>query len=345
MQRDTTGTIGAQLDVEALSFPVPGTNLQCCAKRYTSRTGTPEDGLTLLFAHCVGSHKEQWEPTIERIFQLQSSKDRRDRIREAWAFDWPSHGDAAVLNEEALKSREGAVSADECALALKSLVSSRLKGHRIVALGHSAGTGAVVLPMKKAPVNRPPYIAIFLIEPTMISQELFDAHAKERQKSAKMSMKFTLERRDTWPDREAAAAYLRRKLPWKAWDSQVFDIYIKHGLRTVASPDGQAAVALKTSKRQEGLTYPHFAPYIEATSLFRERCTAIPFHVIFGANIDFVPKYIQESLVDTKQGRKPASVTTVPNAGHLIVQENPDGLAVAICNQLNGTGHNFAPRL
>jgi hypothetical protein len=60
----------------------------------------------------------------------------------------------------------------------------------------------------------------------MISQELFDAHAKERERSAKMSMKFTLERRDTWPDAEAAASYLRRKLPWKSWDSRIFDVYI-----------------------------------------------------------------------------------------------------------------------
>jgi len=189
--------------------------------------------------------------------------------------------------------------------------------------------------MRNSPIQRPPYVAIFLIEPTILSQELFVAHAAEREQFAKMSMKATLERRDTWPGREAAASYLRCRLPWKSWDARVFDIYIKHGLRTVVSFDGQAVV-LKASKRQEGLAYPHFAPYIEAMTLFRERSTVIPFHVIYGAIIDFVPKYIQESLVDPAQGGKPASVTKVPNAGHLIVQENPDGLAVAICDQLNG---------
>ncbi|KAF8072085.1 Alpha/beta hydrolase fold-1 [Lyophyllum atratum] len=324
------------LHIESFSFSATGTTkLQSTAKRYTSKAETSEDGLTLLFAHCLGSHKEQWEPTIERIFHLQQSKDRRDRVREAWAFDWQSHGDAAVLNEGLLNSREDAVSAGEWALALESFVKSHLKGHRIVALGHSAGTGAIMMSVRNYPVQRPPYIAIFLIEPTMLSQELFDAHAKEREHFAKMSMKVTLERRDTWPDREAAANYLRSRLPWKSWDARVFDMYIKHGLRTVLSSDGQAVV-LKTSKQQEGLAYPHFAPYIEATTLFSERSLVIPFHVIFGAKIDFVPEYIQESLVDANKGRKPTSVTRVPDAGHLIVQENPDGLAIAICDNLGG---------
>jgi len=51
--------------------------------------------------------KETWEPTIERIFEVQNGKsvtDARNRIREAWSFDWQSHGDAAVLNKIALET-------------------------------------------------------------------------------------------------------------------------------------------------------------------------------------------------------------------------------------------------
>jgi hypothetical protein len=36
--------------------------------------------------------KEQWEPTIESLFSQSSS--RHFSIREAWAFDWPTHGEA-----------------------------------------------------------------------------------------------------------------------------------------------------------------------------------------------------------------------------------------------------------
>ncbi|KAG5653240.1 hypothetical protein H0H81_001623 [Sphagnurus paluster] len=339
--------------VELFTFPdTDTTNLKATAKRYTSTSGTSEDGLTLLLAHSLGAHKEQWEPTIRRIFELQKNKDRRDRIREAWAFDWQSHGDAGVVNQETLKSRQDAVSANEWGLALESFVRGYLKGHRVVALGHSAGTGAIMMSMKNTPIHKPPYIAVFLIEPPIISPELFASHEKERVDSAKMSMKMTLERRDTWPDKESAIAYFRRKLPWKSWDPRVFDIYMaitynalqKEGFRTIATPDGEV-ITLKASKRQEGLFYLHFSTYIDSAELFRERCDMVPFHVIFGANVDFVPKYIQESLCDASQGRKPASVTRVPNAGHMIVQEDPDGLAGAICEQLNGKNIQISSQL
>jgi hypothetical protein len=47
--------------------------------------------------------KEQWEPTIERIFTIQQVKQPRFRVREAWAFDWQNHGDSAILNRSALR--------------------------------------------------------------------------------------------------------------------------------------------------------------------------------------------------------------------------------------------------
>ncbi|KAG5338729.1 hypothetical protein C0989_006437 [Termitomyces sp. Mn162] len=162
------------LHIDSFIFRVDATDLQSTAKRYTSRFGS-KDGLTLVFAHCVGSQnatpldKEQWEPTIEQIFRLQQSKNRRDPIREAWAFDWQSHGDAAVINAGVLNSRNEA----------------------------------------------------------------------------------------------------------------------NHGLQALSTSDGEA-VGLKTDKRQEGMTYPQFAPYIESVTLFRERCMIIPFHIIFGEKIDFM---------------------------------------------------------
>jgi hypothetical protein len=39
------------------------------------------------------------------MFEVQQTKDENHRIREAWSFDWQNHGDAAVLNREALANR------------------------------------------------------------------------------------------------------------------------------------------------------------------------------------------------------------------------------------------------
>ncbi|KAJ3795300.1 hypothetical protein GGU11DRAFT_240822 [Lentinula aff. detonsa] len=119
--------------------------LKMTAKRYTlGFSGDNTFGLTLLFAHGVGSHKEQWEPTIERIFLTQAAKDRHQQIREAWSFDWQNHGDTALVNEEALKDRPEGVSIYVWASAITDFVRSpRMAGHRIVPLGHSAGAGAM----------------------------------------------------------------------------------------------------------------------------------------------------------------------------------------------------------
>lgn len=54
--------------------------------------------------------KELWEPVIAYIFhQSQSDSLGQYKIREAWAFDWPTHGDAAVLNQKLLEERTDSV--------------------------------------------------------------------------------------------------------------------------------------------------------------------------------------------------------------------------------------------
>lgn len=107
--------------------------------------------------------KEQWEPIIEQTFQLQQGKARHQRVREAWSFDWQSHGDAAVLNRELLETNRAdgvcasllcvsafwvylyfVLAAYEWAEAISTFVRSpRMQGRRIVGVGHSAGAGAM----------------------------------------------------------------------------------------------------------------------------------------------------------------------------------------------------------
>jgi hypothetical protein len=161
------------------SSPRLSPDLQITAKRYTTaHSAQNRDGLTLLFTHCIGSRmnylillvqltntnsrkdKEQWEPTIQRLFDTQQCKDKVHRIREAWSFDRQNHGDAAILNREALRNRrEGVCGFNDYVSALSSnymtavfewtpaiasfIRSPRMKGHHLVAVGHSAGAGAV----------------------------------------------------------------------------------------------------------------------------------------------------------------------------------------------------------
>ena len=59
--------------------------------------------------------KEHWEPMLQTLFKIRSTKSPPHRIREAWAFDWQNHGHSAVLNSETLKTRPDGV----CEFALR----------------------------------------------------------------------------------------------------------------------------------------------------------------------------------------------------------------------------------
>jgi pimeloyl-ACP methyl ester carboxylesterase len=73
------------------------------------------------------------------------------RIREAWAFDWQSHGDSAVLNQNILRSGPASTISDVEAPSAyawaeaiaKFIQSPRMQKRRVVCIGHSAGAAAM----------------------------------------------------------------------------------------------------------------------------------------------------------------------------------------------------------
>jgi hypothetical protein len=80
--------------------------LVSAVKHYTRPQSKETDGTgyTLLFAHATGMHKECWEPTIAALLE-------RPCVRDAWAFEWPNHGEGALINAELLQARTEAMSA------------------------------------------------------------------------------------------------------------------------------------------------------------------------------------------------------------------------------------------
>jgi hypothetical protein len=120
-------------------------DLKMAAKRYSHKVadGAVDRGLTLVFCHGLGARmfhrsyftplqlikkcsadKEQWEPTLAHLLYTESTDGRgRHAIREAWSFDWQSHGDSGVLNRVKLASQREAV----CAYAILILRLALLK--------------------------------------------------------------------------------------------------------------------------------------------------------------------------------------------------------------------------
>ncbi|KIM35057.1 hypothetical protein M413DRAFT_449910 [Hebeloma cylindrosporum] len=303
------------LTAETYVFDAPS-HLKIVAKRYTTPLSTHDvGGLTLLFTHGIGSHKEQWEPVIQHLFESQCTKDKSYRIREAWSFDWQNHGDAAVLNREALKLRPEGVSACQWSEAITDFVRSpRMKGHRIVGLGHSAGAATVLLTTKGMPSNDLPFVAMILIESTIVTREVFNEKREDRIPAVDFAVTATSTRRDTWPSREQALAYFKKRLPWGSWDPRVLQILVDHGLETL--PSGE--VSLKWDRKQEAISYSDVEPHFEGALHLGQICHTVPIHLMWGARKDFVPDFIRDSLSDATEGRIVASVTKVKNAGHLV---------------------------
>ena len=83
-------------------YPFHITAKRYCTQRPPKLGAGDADSLTLIVLHGTGFHKETWEPTLERVFDL-AYDGSTGNIREAWAIDCPNHGASAVLNESILR--------------------------------------------------------------------------------------------------------------------------------------------------------------------------------------------------------------------------------------------------
>jgi len=83
----------------------PSYNLVSVVKKFwkpDSSNSHDPDALTLIFSHGTSFHKEQWEPLIDDLLKRIEKGGQKVKIREIWTIDCPNHGEAAVVNEEAL---------------------------------------------------------------------------------------------------------------------------------------------------------------------------------------------------------------------------------------------------
>ncbi|KAK6980649.1 CN hydrolase domain-containing protein [Favolaschia claudopus] len=166
--------------------------LKMTANRYTTfkSAAANTQGLTFVFLHGIGAHKEQWEPLISELFSLQQNKPPHLQVREAWSLDRQNHGNAAVLNADELAVRDRgqfqAVSAAEWGEGIAAFLNSEhMRGNRIVVVGHSAGSAAGVIATKHLD----------------LSVVCIEAHR-----------------------------WLKSRFPWNRWDERVLRLLVSHGL-------------------------------------------------------------------------------------------------------------------
>jgi len=323
----------ASYDTSTVVFEYPGAyrpGLKLVAKRYIPKSSVPA-GLTLLFTHCTGSHKESWEVVIAELLQLKDSAFNTPVVREAWSVDWQSHGEAATVNQSILKIDTEGLSVTEYAAGLRALVcSEHLSGHQLVAIGHSAGVTAILLSTLSLPTDKMPYSAVVLMEPSLVTRDAFEKHGATRKAALEMMYKAMEARRDTWNSREDALAFFKKRLPWKMWDPQILELLARHGLREIRTQENGEAVkkvSLACTTLQEKKAYADNEPHFTATERISTLDPQVEVHCIFGERSDVVPKYCHDSILEL---RKIASIQHVERAGHFALQENPVGLAACI---------------
>ncbi|TFK84796.1 alpha/beta-hydrolase [Polyporus arcularius HHB13444] len=317
-------------------------------KRYTPSPHIQDlNGVTLVFFHCAGSHKEAWEPMIDLLqCQLQElASDRLVSIREAWSFDMPNHGEAASLNGPTLEKGKAGLTVEECSDGFKQFVSDdMLSGHKLVGIGHSLGASALVLSTITTHLAGVVYDSMILVEPAIITRADYGAvdwqytrcNRTDRERALKAMNTAISKRKDTWDTREEARSFFLQRYPWKTWDVRVLDLFVRHGLRNVELQDSGTASAVKLccDKDNERRAYRQDEVYFDVVDRLQSLDPAVPVHLIFGQREDVMPKYVYDSILGM---RDYASVQRVQNAGHFTLHENPNGLSAAIARILSDT--------
>ncbi|GBE85089.1 alpha/beta-hydrolase [Sparassis crispa] len=315
--------------------PRPNYPLFITAKRYWIPDDTSEDpeALTLVFAHGTGFHKEQWEPTIEELYDSVRREGKPRMIREAWSIDAPNGGDAAVLNEETLLQDYSVFDWQEYARAVHIFLTGLGTGvdvdfsdRKLVGIGHSMGAIAMILAGTYVPKLK--FTSVILVDPVLYPHPPLRG---VRDISGPL-LAATNARRDIWPSRAEALAACQARSSFKAWDARVLQIFIEHGLRdlpTTYYPD-KSGVTLKYSKAQEVASYKDEQGKRRAYNYLPTLCAKIPVHFIYGAVDDFLPRIVQDYTLNIGTKGRYASARRVEGSGHMVPQMQPKGLADAI---------------
>ncbi|KAL8695852.1 MAG: hypothetical protein Q9201_007934 [Fulgogasparrea decipioides] len=225
--------------------------LRLAVKQYVPKDQkeTPKSAMTIIMAHGVGSSKESYEPLFDELLQCNLP------IRAVWAMDIAHHGASYLLNENALGDEPHWFDSSRDMFQMINYFQEQMPPP-IVGIGQS--WGCVTLSMLAVWHPRL-FSAIVSIEPMFGLAYTPDLEEKPRAKMAiKRAVSLLVNRRETWPSREAAMEHLLANPYYGAFDPRVFERVIKYDLRDVPSKSedksSSQAVTLTTPKTMETYT-------------------------------------------------------------------------------------------
>ncbi|KIY49680.1 hypothetical protein FISHEDRAFT_65118 [Fistulina hepatica ATCC 64428] len=327
----------AELSSRVYTFdPRPDYPLQCTVKRHWDPASphlVNPDAYTLILSHGTSFHKEQWEPALDDFYALVRDGHNRLPIRDAWVIECPNHGDSAELNEKALDwGYEVTFRWEEYAHMIHLFVHGLGRGvdidfskRKLIGVGHSMGAVAFIDAMSFFPKIKPERLV--LIEPMILTK------ATNSGTQGRFFYNSAKNRRDIWPSKEDAYTGMKGRPAYKMWDDRVLRIYANHGLRplpTSTYPDKHEGVTLKCTRQQELATYNDPQASSRIFDFLGHVVKRVPTHLIVGT-IDnpALPLIVKDEVIRFAAGGAQNLVTIghVERASHLVVQENPTGVA------------------
>ncbi|KAG8983893.1 hypothetical protein FRB90_005672, partial [Tulasnella sp. 427] len=150
----------------------------------------------------------------------------------------------------------------------------------------------------------------------------------------------TYQRRDVWPSREAALKDFKSSRGYKNWDPRMIELFVQYALRDHPASRYKVApwngVSLACGRWHEAACYRGGSELVNAlVPRLAAMSRQIPVSVIFGMIEDSVPLKAKQALADASVSEiQFASVHWVPNAGHLVVQNSPSGVAQAVLDAM-----------
>ena len=220
-------------------------HLRLVVKQYVpkGRQGDQSNAMTVIMAHGVGSSKESYEPFFDELLHCGLP------IRAVWAMDVAHHGASYVLNEDAI--------GDEPHWSDSSRDMFQMVNHfqeqmlpPIVGIAQSWGAAAISMLAVWHPRL---FSAIVLMEPMFGLPYRPDVEDEDRvNMEIRRTIQLVVNRKDTWPSREAARKHLHANPYYGSFDPRVFERVIQHDLRDIASgSENSSAVTLTTPKTME----------------------------------------------------------------------------------------------
>ena len=246
------------------------------------------EGPPLVFLHATGFMPWLWHPLVRELAPAYriiapSLCDYRETDPESGGLSW------ATLAEDA------------------SRLCDALQFEKPFLVGHSMGAMVIVFANALYGLSA---AGMVLIEPIFLPREFY--RGPMRVEDHPLAAK-AIKRTNYWRDRDEAMAYLRSRTLFQAWDAEMLELYVRHGmtpaenggLRLACSPHREAALFMGGRKTDPWPLLPKIS------------CPVLILEGEKSENRAFVDLDLASSLIPDCEHR------VVKDAGHLIPMERP----------------------